>query len=185
MSGHVFVVAGPTAVGKGTVLAQVFDRDPEIAFSVSATTRPARPGEVDGVNYFFVSADEFDDLVARDEMLEWAWVHKKHRYGTPRKPVLEAIAEGTSVILEVDLDGARQVRRSLPDATHIFIAPPSFDALVDRLESRGTEDAEERERRLATAREEMAAIDEFDHVVVNDTVANATDEVLRIIHSHE
>lgn len=183
--GHVFVIAGPTAVGKGTVLKDVFEKEDNLLFSVSATTRAPRPGEVDGVNYFFVSPEEFDSLVESGGMLEWAWVHKVNRYGTPRQPVEDAIARGQHVILEVDLDGARQVRKSMPEATHIFIAPPSWDALVARLRGRATESEEDQERRLETARVELAAQEEFDYVVVNDTVANATEQVLRILHAHE
>ncbi|USR80192.1 guanylate kinase [Arcanobacterium pinnipediorum] len=181
--GKAFVVCGPTAVGKGTVLKEVLARDPHLWYSVSATTRSPRPGEVDGVHYFFVSQAKFDELVAQNGMLEWAVVHKVHRYGTPRKPVEDAMAQGYNVILELDLDGARQVREAMPDARQIFIAPPSWDELQERLRGRGTEDEEEQQRRLTTARTELAAQDEFDDVVINDTVANATTALLNIIHS--
>ncbi|QJC21759.1 guanylate kinase [Arcanobacterium buesumense] len=180
LEGHAFVVCGPTAVGKGTILQEVLAQDPNLWYSVSATTRAPRPGEIDGVHYLFVSAEEFDDLVAHDGMLEWAVVHKIHRYGTPRKPVEEAMAQGKNVILELDLDGARQVRQSMPQVRQIFIAPPSWEELEARLRGRGTESEEEQERRLATARTELAAQDEFDDVIVNDTVANATAKLLQI-----
>lgn len=181
-TGHAIVISGPTAVGKGTVLAEVRKRAPGIQYSVSATTRLPRPGEIDGVHYYFVSDDRFDELVTSNMMLEWALVHGLHRYGTPREPVEHAIAAGKTIILEVDLDGARQIRESMPEARQIFIAPPSFDELVSRLRGRGTEDAAEQSRRLETARVELAAQDEFDFVVVNDDVANATAQLLHIIN---
>ena len=174
---HVYVVTGPTAVGKGTVIAALREQFPDIWYSVSATTRAPRPGEIEGQSYYFVSDAEFDELVASGKMLEWALVHGMHRYGTPRDPVLAAAAAGKPVLLELDLAGSRQVRASLPEAVHIFIAPPSWEELVRRLQGRGTEDAAEQARRLETARAEMAAIDEFDVVVVNNTVAQATKEL--------
>lgn len=175
------VLAGPTAVGKGTVSSDIRARYPQIWLSVSATTRAPRPGEVDGVHYHFVSVDEFDRMAAAGELLEWAVVHGRNRYGTPRRPVEERLAAGVPTLLEIDLQGARQVRASMPDARFVFLAPPSFDELVRRLVGRGTEDAEERERRLATARVELAAEAEFDHVVVNDEVTRATDELARLM----
>ncbi|MCL2454168.1 MAG: guanylate kinase [Micrococcales bacterium] len=175
------VLAGPTAVGKGTVSADIRQRYPSVWFSLSATTRPARPGEVDGVHYMFVSPERFDAMVADGEMLEWALVHGQHRYGTPRGPVDAQLARGVPVLLEIELQGARQVREKMPDARLVFLAPPSWDELVSRLVGRGTEDAAERERRLATARVEMAAEREFDHVVVNDDVRRATDEIVALM----
>lgn len=171
------VLAGPTAVGKGTIVAELRRRHPDLFVSVSATTRSPRPGEVDGVHYHFVSEEEFTRLVEGGQMLEWATVHGRHRYGTPRGPVEAELAAGRPALLEIDLDGARQVRRAMPEAQLVFIAPPSWEELVSRLQGRGTENAEEQERRLATARTEMAAESEFDHVVVNDTVSRATDEI--------
>ena len=172
------VLAGPTAVGKGTVSADIRERYPEIWLSVSATTRAPRPGEVDGVHYHFVSEDEFDRMVADGQLLEWAVVHGRNRYGTPRGPVEAHLAKGEPALLEIDLQGARQVRASMPDARFVFLAPPSFSELERRLVGRGTEGPEERERRLATARTELAAESEFDHVIVNDDVARATDELI-------
>ncbi|MDF2578999.1 MAG: guanylate kinase [Microbacterium sp.] len=174
---RLLVLAGPTAVGKGTVAAHIRDNHPEILLSVSATTRAPRPGEVDGEHYYFVDDAEFDRLVAEGELLEWATVHNRHRYGTPKAPIEAALAEGRTVLLEIDLQGARQVRAAAPDATLVFLLPPSWDELVDRLVGRGTEDAEERARRLRTARVELASQNEFDYRVVNDTVARAADEV--------
>ncbi|RNE66547.1 guanylate kinase [Cryobacterium tepidiphilum] len=175
------VLAGPTAVGKGTVATYIRENFPEVSLSVSATTRAPRPGEVEGVSYFFVDDAEFDRMVEQGEMLEWATVHNAYRYGTPRKPVDDAIASGTSVLLEIDLQGARAVRRAMPEATLVFLAPPSWDELVRRLVGRGTEDAAERARRLETAKLELAAQGEFDYQVVNTDVAEAAQEVVDLI----
>lgn len=177
----VTVLAGPTAVGKGTVSAAIRARYPQIWLSVSATTRAPRPGEVDGVHYRFVSEEEFSSLIDSGQMLEWAVVHGRNKYGTPRGPVEEMVAEGRPVLLEIDLAGARQVRESMPDARFVFLAPPDWDTLVERLVGRGTESAEERERRLETARVELAAESEFDVTIVNDTVERASDELARLL----
>ena len=177
----VTVLAGPTAVGKGTVSAAIRARYPQIWLSVSATTRAPRPGEIDGVHYRFVSEEDFSRLVEDGQMLEWAVVHGRNKYGTPRGPVEEKVAEGRPVLLEIDLAGARQVRESLPEARFVFLAPPDWDTLVQRLVGRGTEDEEERERRLATARVELAAEDEFDVTIVNDSVDRAADELARLL----
>ena len=171
------VLAGPTAVGKGTLVAELHRRHPGLFVSVSATTRAPRPGEVDGMDYHFVSDAEFDRLVSSGQMLEWALVHGAHRYGTPRGPVQAQLDAGRPALLEIDLAGARQVRRSMPSAQLVFVMPPSWDELVARLAGRGTEDAAEQERRLVTARAEMDAAGEFDHIIVNDTVVRATDEL--------
>ena len=178
---HPFVISGPSGVGKGTIVKPLMEKAHGCWLSVSATTRPPRPGEINGVHYHFVTDAEFDELVASDQMLEWAVVHGKHRYGTPRQPVLDAVAQGLIPILELDLSGARQIRHSLPEAVQIFIAPPSWEELEHRLRGRGTETEEQIERRLETARQEIAAESEFDYVVVNDEVARATAEILHII----
>ena len=175
------VLAGPTAVGKGTVSADLRARYPQVWLSVSATTRAPRPGEVDGVHYHFVSPGMFDAMIADGELLEWAVVHGRNRYGTPRGPVDERLAAGEPALLEIDLQGARQVRATMPEARFVFLAPPSWEELERRLVGRGTEDADERERRLATARVELAAESEFDHVIVNDDVHRATDELIQVI----
>lgn len=175
------VLAGPTAVGKGTLLRKVVERHPEVWLSVSATTRPARPGEIDGVHYHFVSEERFSDMVNGNELLEWATVHKKYRYGTPRAQVEEQLSAGVPAVLEIDLQGVRQVRDTKPDALFVFVAPPSWEALVERLELRGTEDQRERERRLETAHEELSAQGEFDVIVVNDDLDHAADELEQII----
>lgn len=178
---RLIVLAGPTAVGKGTVAAAVREAHPDVWISVSATTRAPRPGEIDGVHYHFVDDAEFDRLVADDEMLEWAVVHKAARYGTPRRPVEEALAAGRPAMLEIDLQGARQVRSTMPSALFVFLAPPTWDELVRRLVGRGTETPEERERRLETAREELAAEAEFDVTIVNHEVREAADELVALM----
>lgn len=175
------VLAGPTAVGKGTVANYIRENFPEVLHSVSATTRAPRPGEEHGQHYFFVDDEGFDRMLAGGELLEWATVHNKHRYGTPRGPVDEAAARGDVMLLEIDLQGARQVRASMPEAKLVFLAPPSWDELVSRLVGRGTEDAAERERRLETAKIELAAADEFDEVIINDEVPRAAERLLAIM----
>jgi guanylate kinase len=175
------VLAGPTAVGKGTVSTYIRDNYPEVWLSVSATTREPRPGEQDGVHYFFVGAEEFDRLVATGDMLEWAVVHGRNRYGTLRRTVERAMADGKSVLLEIDLQGARQVKESMPEATFVFLAPPSWDEMVRRLVGRGTETAEEQQQRLETAKLELAAEPEFDFTVVNDDVQRAADELVSLM----
>jgi guanylate kinase len=175
------VLAGPTAVGKGTVVADLREHHPEVWLSVSATTRAPRPGEVDGVHYLFVDDAEFDRMVADGELLEWAVVHGRNRYGTPRRPVEEALAQGRPALLEIDLQGARQVRATMPEALFVFLKPPSWEELVRRLVGRGTETEEERERRLATAREELAAEAEFDRTIVNREVHAAAEELVTLM----
>jgi len=178
------VLAGPTAVGKGTVSAHVREHHPEVWLSVSATTRPPRPGEQDGVHYQFVSEDEFAAMERAGELLESAVVHGRHHYGTPRRPVEQALRAGRMALLEIDLQGARQVRESMPEALFVFLAPPSWDELVRRLVGRGTEDEEERSRRLATAQVELAAEKEFDVTIVNDDVRRAAEELVSLLRSH-
>jgi guanylate kinase len=145
------VLAGPTAVGKGTVSTYIRDNYPGVWLSVSATTRAPRPGEQDGVHYFFKSAEEFDRLIGGGELLEWAVVHGQNRYGTLRSTVNQAIAEGRSVLLEIDLQGARQVKEAVPDAQFVFLAPPSWEEMVRRVVGRGTVTADVQQRRLETA----------------------------------
>ncbi len=175
------VLAGPTAVGKGTVSTYIRDNYPQVWLSVSATTRPARPGEVNGVHYFFVSNEEFDELVASGQMLEWALVHGRNRYGTLRRTVDTAMADGKSVLLEIDLQGARQVKGTMPEANFVFLTPPSWEEMVRRLVGRGTETEQEQQQRLETAKLELAAEPEFDHTVVNDSVQRAADELVSLM----
>ena len=177
------VVAGPTAVGKGTVVRYILENNPDVSLSVSATTRDPRPGEVDGQSYFFWTMAQFDKNIAAGEMLEYATVHGTNKYGTPKQPVIDAISAGKLVLLEIDIQGARQVKAAMPEAKLIFIAPPSWQELVQRLETRGTETPEEQARRLVSAEVEMAAQGEFDHVVINDEVARCASEVLDLMQA--
>ena len=177
------VIAGPTAVGKGTVVRELLKQSDNIVLSVSATTREPRPGEVNGVDYFFLSHEEFDQMIAKGQMLEYAIVHGTNKYGTPREPVEVALAAGKEVVLEIDIQGARQVKRAMPEALLIFIAPPSWDELVRRLSLRGTETEDEQARRLETARQELASADEFDAVIINEDIAKCAREVLDFIQA--
>lgn len=177
---RLLVLSGPSGVGKGTVLAHIRRLHPDVWVSVSVTTRPPRPGETDGVEYHFATEPEFDRLVAEDAFLEWA-TYAGHRYGTPRAPVVERIATGRPALLEIDLQGARQVRRAMPDAFLVFLAPPSWEELVRRLTGRATDDPATVRRRLDAARRELAAEDEFDVVVVNDSVPAAAERVVALL----
>ena len=174
----VTVLTGPSGVGKGTVVTRLIQQHPEIWLSVSVTTRSPRPGEKHGVNYWFISDDEFDALVASDNLLEWALVHGLHRYGTPRQPVLKALAEGRACLLELDLAGARRVRRKMPEARTVFLMPPNRAELERRLRGRGTESEAELARRFRTADEELAASSEFDGIIVNRDVAQTCEELV-------
>ncbi|ARQ71757.1 guanylate kinase [Streptomyces marincola] len=174
------VLSGPSGVGKSTVVAHLRKAHPEVWLSVSATTRKPRPGERHGVHYFFVDDEEFDKLVANGELLEWA-EFAGNRYGTPRRAVLDRLDSGAPVLLEIDLQGARLVRTSMPDARLVFLAPPSWEELVRRLTGRGTEAPAVVERRLAVARTELAAEREFDITLVNTSVEDVAAELLALI----
>ena len=162
------------------MLERLRSRCQDLVYSVSATTRAPRPGEVDGVAYHFVTNEQFDELIATGGLLEWA-TYAGTRYGTPRQPVLEALAEGKTVLLEIDLAGARQVRHSYPEAVQVFIAPPSWDELARRLRGRGAETSAQIDTRLAAAKAEMAAENEFDHVIVNDDLTRAVDDLVNFL----
>lgn len=179
--GRLIVVAGPTAVGKGTVVSRVRELYPAAQLSVSATTRAPRPGEIDGVHYYFVTPEQFDALVQTGQMLEWAVVHGENRYGTPRKPIADALNSGQSIILEIDIQGARQVKAAMPSALLVFLLPPSWDELVRRLTSRATESDAEQQRRLETAQAELEAQDSFDITIVNDDVDRAAKAVVELL----
>lgn len=181
MTADVTVISGPSGVGKGTVVRALADAHPHVWVSVSATTRPPRPGERDGVDYHFVSEAEFDRLIATDGLLEWAEVHGSARYGTPSAPVTEALAAGRPVILEIELQGARQVRHRLPGARCVFLTAPDEETLVGRLRDRGTETEEQVRRRLQTAEAELAAAGEFDHIVVNDELGQTVAELVELL----
>jgi guanylate kinase len=174
------VLSGPSGVGKSTVVAHMRKAHPELWLSVSATTRKPRPGEKHGVHYFFVSDDEMDKLIANGELLEWA-EFAGNRYGTPRAAVTEHLESGVPVLLEIDLQGARQVRESMRDALLVFLAPPSWDELVRRLTGRGTEPPEVIERRLEAAKVELAAEPEFDTTLVNTSVEDVARELLALM----
>jgi guanylate kinase len=174
---HPLVITGPSGVGKGTLIRLLLDRFPRMALSVSATTRDPRPGEEDGVDYRFLPPEKFQRRIDAGEFLEWA-EYAGHRYGT-LKSELERDAD--PLVLEIEVQGARQVRERVPEATSVFIAPPSEEALRTRLVGRGSDDPEQIERRLAVAQEEMAARDEFDHVVVNDDLDAAVQELSELV----
>jgi guanylate kinase len=176
------VLSGPSGVGKDSVIELIRARSPWVWLSVSCTTRPPRPYEVDGLHYHFVDRDEFKSLIHHGQLLEWA-EFAGNLYGTPRGPVERALALGYPALLKIDLQGARQVRRAMSSARLVFLAPPSFEELARRLTGRGTEDAATIARRLAHAREEMAAEAEFDVTVVNDSVEHAAEELVRLLGS--
>nr|WP_288870951.1 guanylate kinase [uncultured Corynebacterium sp.] len=180
--GQLVVLAGPSAVGKSTVVSRLRGEVPDLYFSVSMTTRAPRPGEVDGRDYYFVSSNDFQQRIDAGEMLEWADIHGGlQRSGTPAGPVREALADGRPVLVEVDLAGARNIKQLMPEARTVFLAPPSWEVLVERLTGRGTETEAVIERRLTTAREELDAQGEFDTVVVNDDVDDVVAHIARIL----
>lgn len=174
------VVSGPSGVGKSSVLDELRRQVPEVYFSVSVTTRPPRSGEVNGVHYHFVDSAEFARLAADGKLLEYAR-YAGNGYGTPREPVERALADGHSAVLEIELQGARQVRRRMPEAQLVMLLPPSWDVLVDRLTGRATEDPERVHRRLEAASQELEAASEFDAMVVNADVRSATSELIRLV----
>jgi guanylate kinase len=178
----VVVLSGPSAVGKSTVVRCLRERVPELHFSVSVTTRAPRRGEVDGVDYSFVTAERFQQLIDDGELLEWAEIHGGlHRSGTPAAQIREATKAGRPVLIEVDLAGARAVKKAMPEVITVFLAPPSWEVLKSRLSGRGTESPEAMARRLDTARAELAAQDDFDEVVVNSELESACSELVSLL----
>jgi guanylate kinase len=182
-TGKLIVIAGPSAVGKGTLASYIVENYPGFSLSVSATTRSPRAGEVDGVSYFFLNREQFKREVESGMMLEWATVHGTNLYGTPREPVELALSKGLNVILEIDVQGAFQVKKAFPQALLVFVAPPSFEELRARLDKRGTESEADKQIRLETAKSELAQAAEFDYSVVNDEVARCAKEVVELIQS--
>jgi guanylate kinase len=178
------VLSGPSAVGKGTLASHIVTEYEGFRLSVSATTRNPRPGEVEGESYFFVSDEEFQGMVDSNQLLEWATVHGVHKYGTPRFAVEEALASGFNVVLEIDVQGAFQVKDSFGEAILIFVKPPSFNDLEIRMQKRGTESLVDKERRLQTAEIELSLADSFDFQVVNDEVARCAQEVIDLVESN-
>ena len=174
------MITGPSGVGKGTLIRGLRQRLPRLELSVSATTRAPRPGERDGVDYHFLSRERFDELVAADEFVEHA-DYAGRRYGTLRSELERRVQRGVPVVLEIEVQGARQVRAAMPQAVQVFISPPSPEVLRERLQGRGTDDREEVDRRLRVAEQELAAQPEFAHVVVNDDLSRATDELYEIV----
>jgi len=174
------VLVGPSGVGKGTVVSALCAEYPQVWVSISVTTRQPRPGEVQGHDYYFISDSDFDALISSGGLLEWA-TYQSNKYGTPRADVEEKISAGCAVLMELDVQGARQVRARLNPVLTVFLAPPSFQELAERLRGRGTEPEDVIARRLETAREEMAAMGEFDHVIINGEVATAVEELVNLI----
>lgn len=179
-----FVVSGPSGAGKGTLVACAREVLPDLSLAVSATTRAPRPGEVDGTTYYFLTVDEFQRLIEEGSFIEWARVHG-NCYGTLVSEVERAFAQGSSLILEIDVQGALQVRERFPEAVLIFIAPPSVEVLRERLRGRGTETADVIDLRLANAEHELALADQYDRVLVNDELERATTELVDIIRTYE
>ena len=179
--GLLIVISGPSGVGKGSIINVLLERRPNAKLSVSATTRSPRPGEIDGVHYFFIDEPTFKSMIERNEFLEYMHVFNTHYYGTPRSFVLEEMEAGNDVILDIDVQGAMKVKASYPDAVLVFIAPPSMSELKERLLGRGTETPEQVERRFNTAFEEMKQVGNYDYVVVNDILDIAINRVENII----
>jgi guanylate kinase len=182
-SGKLVVMAGPSAVGKGTLAKFIIENYSGFHLSVSATTRAPREAEIEGISYFFLSESEFMKRVDSGQMLEWATVHGKHRYGTPRAAVEESLGKGITVLLEIDVQGAFQVKEAFPEAVLVFVEPPSFEELKNRLDKRGTESESDKQLRLETAREELEQAKLFDFIVTNDEVARCAQEVVDLVHT--
>lgn len=180
--GNLFVISGPSGAGKGTLVSRLMEAVPDARLSISATTRKPREGEVDGVHYHFITRDEFMELVDEDGFLEWA-EFAGNCYGTPRSFVEQSMAKGAQVILEIEVQGAFQLREKMPDAHLVFIEPPSLEVLEERLRGRGTEDEEAVQRRLATARVELSRKMEYDIRLVNDDLERAVDELIAIVNA--
>lgn len=180
--GNLIVISGPSGAGKGTICQEILKANPELKYSISTTTRLARPGEINGVNYFFVEKNEFEKMVENDDLLEWAEVYNNY-YGTPKNFVKENLEKGLDVILEIDMQGALSVKNRFPSGVFIYIAPPSSKELKSRLEKRKTDSLETIENRLGCLKKELSYIDKYDYLVINDDLKTAVNKVLSIITS--
>lgn len=180
--GKIFVITAPSGAGKGTIISKILEKDNKICLSISATTRNARDGEIDGVHYHFLTKEQFEEKIEQNYLLEYA-KYADNYYGTPLDYINKKTDEGFDVIVEIEVQGARSVRKICPEATLIFITPPSFEELRSRLVNRATETIDVIEKRLEIAKEELKEVDKFDYVVVNDVVETACDEILNIIRN--
>ncbi len=183
-NGLLVVISAPSGGGKGTIIKELFARDPNLRFSVSATTRQPRPGEEDGKQYYFITRETFEEMISEGKMLEYA-EYVGNYYGTPRGPVEEWIGDGRDVILEIEVKGGRQVKKLMPECVSIFIAPPSMEILGERLRGRGTEEEAAVQKRLETAKGELAHMGDYDYVVINDRLEDAVEDVLAILRAEK
>jgi guanylate kinase len=179
------ILIGPAGVGKGSLVSKLLESEPDLLLSVSATTRQPRHGEIDGVHYHFVSREKFETLIGQGKFLEWAQVHGRNYYGTPRAELAKAEAAGKHLVLEIDLQGARQIRGKVEDALSVFILPPSMEELERRLRGRGTETASQIETRLTAAKTELAAAGEFDYQIVNEDLNQTALQIIELIHKQK
>lgn len=183
-SGLLVVISGPAGVGKGSIVKEMMKLSDKVVLSVSATTRAPRPNEREGINYFFKSREQFEEMISKDELIEWV-EYCGNYYGTPREFVLGEIEKGHIVVLEIEVEGAANVRRLFPDSVLCFVLPPDYYELENRLRGRGTEDEETIKRRLQRAREEFQHIDEYDYIILNDTISSAAQRFMNIIESEQ
>ena len=179
-SGLLIVISGPSGAGKGTLCKELRDAMPELNYSVSVTTRAPRVGEKEGINYYYIDKTKFEEMIAENELLEWAKVYDNY-YGTPKKQVMEYIEQGEDIVLEIDIQGAMNIKKQYPQGVFVFIVPPSIRELEERITKRGTESAESIKKRLSCASEELSYVTEYDYVVVNDSLTKAAEKLKAII----